>query len=130
MENCITAAFRLDNYQGSLWDFYIYPSRSIIEQLNTLMRPFSRVVREVSEDEILLEDEWMIAMFGPFPTKYDYEHMPEKYDYHFIFLKEKQWMHRDGPGAPITPVNKEELFEYFETRGYPPQYFVVRRVEE
>lgn len=129
MVNCITAAFYLDEYQGSSWDFYISPSCSIVEQLNTLMGPFSRKVREVTLDEALLEEEWLIAMFGPFPVKWDYEGIPELYDYHFIFFHEGKWLHRDGPGVPITYVN-EELFEYFETRRYPPQYFAVRRVEE
>ena len=130
MVNCITEAFDLGEYPGSSWDFYISPCHSIVKRLNTLMVHHSRSAREVSPNEPLLKDEWLIAMFGPFPTKYDYEHIPERYDYHFIFQKGGQWLHRDGPGEPITPVNKEELFEYFETRGYPPQYFAVRRVEE
>ena len=130
MVNCITEAFDLGEYPGKPMDFYIRSSCSSLEQLKKLMEPFSRSVREVSLDETLFEGEWLIALFGPFPTKFDYEHLPSEYDYHFIFKKGDQWFHRDGQGAPITLVDTEELFGYFESKKVFPQYFAVKRVEE
>ena len=130
MVNCFTEAFDLDEYPGSSMDFYIKSSRSALEQLKKFMEPFSRSVREVTLDDVLFEGEWLIALFGPFPTKFDYEHLPSEYDYHIIFKRGEQWMHRDGKGAPITPVDTEELLEYFESKKVKPQYFAVRRVEE
>ena len=131
LQNCITEAFDLGEYPGEAMDFFISPNRSSLEQLKNFMEPLSRSVREapLGDSESLSEGEWLIVLFGPFPTKYDYEHLPAEYDYHFIYKKGDKWFHRDGKGAPITPVDSEELFKYFKSKKVIPQYFAVKRVE-
>lgn len=126
MQNCITAAFKLEPYDGSSWDLYIYSNRSVLEQLNTLMNPLGRSCRSLTtEEDILQEGEWQICFFGPFVTKRDYEGTPEAWDYHVIFKEDDVWKHRDGQGKPIEVIG-EDLFEYFRGRGIEPKYFAVK----
>lgn len=128
MQNCITSAFKIEPYDGSSWDLYIYPKRycSTLEQLNTLMNPLGRICRSLeNQDSLLEEGEWLIGFYGPFPTKY-YEGIPELWDYHVIFKEDNVWKHRDGKGQPITEVS-EDLFQYFRGHEIELQYFAVKK---
>ena len=128
MRNCITAAFKIEPFEGSSWDLYISPSSSVLEQLNTLMHPLGRVCRSIETPmSPIEEEEWIIAFFGPFVTKCDYEGFPEAWDYHVIFFEDGVWKHRDGKGAEITKVS-DDVFTYFENHRISPSYFAVKAI--
>lgn len=130
MRNCITASFKIEPYNGSSYDFYLSRKSSLCEDLNSLMNPLGRVCRSLkTQEDPLQEGEWLIAFFGPFVTKRDYEGTPEDWDYHVIFFEDNVWKHRDGKGAEITEVS-EDLFDYFVGKHkINPQYFAVKQVE-
>lgn len=128
MQNCITAAFKIEPFKGSPLDLYISPYCCILEKLNFLMNPFDRICRSLKNplESFLEEGEWLIAFFGPFVSQVDYEGNPESWDYHCIFFENGIWKHRDGQERKITEAIG--IFEYFARYQISPQYFAVKKV--
>lgn len=129
INNCMSYALRLENDDKlTPIDTYFF-SGNKERNFAELSKKFHIKFRQLNDPgEPLLENEWLIAFIGFFPTHWDYEGIADNYDCHFILKTGGFWMHRPGAGKEIVEAKKED----FLSGGpkYPPQYFAVKRVEE
>lgn len=125
MVNCLSHALKtegISSHPGNL-DWYLTPEQAVQEKCEE----FKRKSRKMSglEDK-LEENEWMVAMFGFFVIRTDYDGYPTLKDYHLVLKEDDgRWTHRKTWGAEIETVDMAELLKAFEKEKIPVQYFAI-----
>lgn len=128
--NCLTYALMMEDILSPELiedlDWYKTP----IQALKDFGRKYSLEFREILPNQLLHNDEWLVAFFGFVPCEWDYERRVTRRDYHLALYKDGVWTHRMTWGADSTKANLEELITAYSSAGYPPHYFAVRRNAE
>ena len=127
--NCMSYALDVEGRNLGPFKLDLYYSHGLPEnEIRYAAEKLGRKIRKLeNKDDPLNEGEWLIAFFGFIPIRYDAFLESYLYDYHFIKF-DGQWMHRRYINSKITPV-REELFLEFESQGFEPMYFAVKRME-
>lgn len=126
----MTYALQIEDIDIDHLDLDLWYSRNPDSEIREKCERFNRSCRRLKyEKDSLEEDEWLIAFYGFIPLHYDYEGIPDMYDYHFMKYEDGVWMHRPSIGKDICPV-PSEVISAFKAEGYSPQYFAVKRIED
>lgn len=129
--NCLTYALKIEG---------ILPPHTIVEDLEWYRTPLQALqifgqkylldFREISPNDPMSDNEWLIAFFGFVPCEWDYERRVTRRDYHLVLYENGIWTHRMTWGADSTEANFDELVTAYSSAGYPPHYFAVKRNAE
>ena len=132
MRNCLTYALQIeDNKEVDFFSFSdLTYTRNTVSALKKIAKGFNRSIRRLeSTDDQLIDDEWIMVLYGPIIAKRDYEGRPVQFDVHAIKVVDGLWYHRRCIDAEVTSVPQSTL-KAFASEGYEPQYFAVKRIEE
>ena len=129
MRNCMTYALDIENMELKSTDSILtpYDVRNSFEKLgNEFRRKFRKLD---SENSPLFEGEWLILFLGLKVVHRDYEHIPDKWEYHFARKVNGVWLNRPDYGSEeVVPFLDEERDEMVSD-GYQLSFFAIRKDE-
>lgn len=131
MFNCLTYALQIEDIDIADTDLMLWYSRFPEKAIQEKCKKFGRKCRSLENEYSEIHDsEWIIAFYGFIPIHWDYEGLPDQWDYHFMRKVDNIWIHRPYIGATEILVVPEETRRAFINEGYPPLFFAISKVEE
>ena len=129
MKNAMSYALEIEEMDLSPLALNLGYSKDAFEAISEKCHEdFGLACRKVEPNDSLKEGEWLVAFFGFWATKFDYEGRPEVWDYTFARQEnDGTWTERASIGAEVTTIDDiEKMISNFQKIGIEPLFIAVK----